>query len=127
MLPEGGPFSVPGAVIAGALPFPGIEFGADMDIGLGWMAAGGVAVAEKTILSGPGAGIGCGTAISATIWAQRPDCGMLVQAVMVVCVTVRIRYAGCARCCLRGIRPQISLGRIFVDAAPSLACDDPRS
>jgi len=102
LLPEGGPFSVPGAVIAGALPLPGIiirlgadigMFGMGIDIGFGWSAAGGVAVAEKTILSGPGAGIGCGTAIFEYIWAQRPGCSMLVQAVIVVCGAVRMRAA----------------------------------
>lgn len=64
LLPEGGPFKVPGADMIGVLPLKVGMFG--VDVGLS-RTPRGVAIAEKV---GPWAI--AGTAISAMQWARRP-------------------------------------------------------
>ena len=88
LLPDGGPFNVPGADIIGVLPLMpgwlGMEFG--------WSSIpSGVAMAWK---AGPWAIVGM--AMSATQWARRPRF-IVVSQNTVACRVIGVGIGGCRR------------------------------
>lgn len=87
LLPDGGPFSVPGADIMGVFPFALGTFG--VEVGLACMPIG-VDMAGKVAISGA-----AGMAISATQRAQRPGwMGRSQDTVVLEAGVVRVGGAG---------------------------------